>query len=164
MTTIGVDFKNKVIDIEGNKVKLQIWDTAGQEKFRALGPIYYRNANVGIIVIDITSIRSFEHVEEWIINFRRIAGNDALLIVAANKADMASERQVSDDMLNQWSEKTGMKWFLTSALDGTGIHEMFNYIADHLLRNSPHGVPISTPAARPNPSSNKNSENSGCAC
>lgn len=163
-TTVGAMFVMHLAQVGNEHVEMQIWDTAGQEKFRALGPIYYRNAHVGIIVIDITSLVSFQHIDEWITNFRKIAGNEALLVVAANKADMQMERQVSDDMLASWSANSGIKWFLTSAFDGTGIADMINFIAQHLMKSSAHGIPVSTPSARPTTTNSDTESSQGCAC
>ena len=130
--------------INNDRVEMQIWDTAGQEKFRSLGPIYYRSAQVGVMVIDVTAKQSFDHLEEWIDSFKRIAGRDTLMVISANKSDMVEERVISDEMISKWADDNKIKWFLTSAKEGTGIDPMFQFIAKYLYEHRTEGVPVST--------------------
>ena len=164
--TVGAMFVIYSECVNSERIEMQIWDTAGQEKFRSLGPIYYRSSQVGVIVIDVTSKSSFEHLEEWVDNFQRIAGQEALLVVAANKSDMGEEREVSDESMNAWSEANQIKWFLTSAREGTGIDTMFHYIANYLYENRTVGVPVATatvPLQKTQKADDDKTEKS-CAC
>ena len=91
--TVGIEFGAKTIDLEDfSKVKLQIWDTAGQENFKSITKTYYRSAAVAIVVYDITSKDSFEAISEWV-NECRMNGNSTLtLVLVGNKTDLVSER------------------------------------------------------------------------
>ena len=163
-TTVGAMFMMYSEVVHGDRIEMQIWDTAGQEKFRSLGPIYYRQAQVGVVVIDLTSRTSFDHIDEWIANFRKNAGQEALIVVAANKSDMSDERQIPDDAINAWSESNGIKWFVTSAKEGTGIDTMFHYIANYLSENKTAGFPITTVSAQVQEKKENNDSTKSCAC
>ena len=85
--TIGIDFKIKTVEIEGKKVKLQIWDTSGQERFDAITRQYYRGAMGIILVYDITFAKSFARTEKWIRNIQENAHNDVKKVLLGNKCD-----------------------------------------------------------------------------
>ena len=163
-TTVGAMFMMYSELVNNDRIEMQIWDTAGQEKFRSLGPIYYRQAQVGIVVIDLTSKTSFDHIDDWVDNFRKNAGQEALIVVAGNKSDKKEERQIPDDAINAWSESNNIKWFVTSAKEGTGIDVMFHYIANYLSENKTTGLPIATVSSQVQ-DKKENVENNGrCAC
>ena len=66
LSSIGVDFKSKDIMLKNQKIKIQIWDTAGHERFKTITTSYYRGANAIVIVYDVTERESFEHIEKWL--------------------------------------------------------------------------------------------------
>lgn len=75
-------------------MNLAIWDTAGQEKFHALGPIYYRSSNGAVLVYDITDEDSFQKVKSWVKELRKMLGTDICLVIAGNKTDLEKNRNV----------------------------------------------------------------------
>lgn len=83
------------MNIDGKRVNLAIWDTAGQEKFHALGPIYYRSSNGAVLVYDITDEDSFQKVKSWVKELRKMLGNDISLVIVGNKTDREKDRHVS---------------------------------------------------------------------
>ena len=85
----------KKLNIDGQHVNLAIWDTAGQEKFHALGPIYYRNSNGAVLVYDITDDKSFQKVKSWVKELRKMLGNEICLMITGNKTDLEKDRNVS---------------------------------------------------------------------
>lgn len=85
------------MNINGNRVNLAIWDTAGQEKFHALGPIYYRSSNGAVLVYDITDQDSFQKVKNWVKELRKMLGTEISLIIVGNKSDLEKERHVDRD-------------------------------------------------------------------
>ena len=93
-STFQASYQEKILNIGNNSVSLAIWDTAGQERFHALAPIYYRDSNAAILVFDITDRTSFSKVQHWIEELRKIVGKDIILVIAANKMDLESKRQV----------------------------------------------------------------------
>lgn len=126
--TTGSCFLLHKVDVGDKMIRLQIWDTAGQEKFRALGPIYYRNADVGIVGFSLCDMDSAREVETWLKIFLESAGNDTLLYLVGTKKD-AIPLTVNQESMRQIAEKHGMKFFTTSSLTGEGVAELFQEIA-----------------------------------
>ena len=93
--TIGVDFFMKSLTINEQMVKIQIWDTAGQEKYKSMVSSYYRGAHVALIVFDLTSHASFEALPSWVEIFFKNGPEQKNTILIGNKKDLVEERQVS---------------------------------------------------------------------
>jgi len=96
MATIGVDFAVKNVTIDGKKTKLQIWDTAGQEKIHTITTPYYPGADAILLVFDVTNPESFEHCERWLNEIRdnQYGGESANVLLVANKIDVKQEEQL----------------------------------------------------------------------
>ena len=131
--TIGVDFLMKSLIINGQTVKLQIWDTAGQEKYKSMVSSYYRGANVALIVFDITSHKTFDALPLWIENFYKNGPEQKNIILIGNKKDLEEDREVTQEEAKLFSETNNMIYFETSAKDGENIDYVFNYAAEKLL-------------------------------
>lgn len=126
--TIGVDFKTKVINIDGVNVKLAIWDTAGQERFRTLTPSYYRDAQGAILVYDTTKKNTFQKIDSWL-NELDIYGtrpNMAKMIVG-NKID-DPKREVSRDDGFRFAKKHRTMFVETSAKTSEGVRSAFEEV------------------------------------
>jgi len=124
--TVGVTFSIKMVRIEGQDVKVQIWDTAGQEIFRSITRSYYRDSACAIIVYDITDQSSFAKVEDWIRDVRNLAPSDCLLALVGNKLDLAAQRAVQTSDGQELADKHGLIFFETSAATGQNVQELFN--------------------------------------
>ena len=131
--TIGVDFLMKSIEINGKTVKLQLWDTAGQEKYKCMVSSYYRGANVALVVFDITNHDSFDSLPLWIENYYKNGPDQKNIILIGNKKDMVEERQVTQEEAELFSQTNNMIYFETSAKDGDNIDYVFTYAAEKLL-------------------------------
>ena len=131
--TIGVDFLMKSIEINGKTVKLQLWDTAGQEKYKSMVASYYRGANVALVVFDITSHESFDSLPGWIENYYKNGPEQKNIILIGNKKDMIEERQVTQEEAELFSQTNNMIYFETSAKDGDNIDYVFTYAAEKLV-------------------------------
>ncbi|XP_060140003.1 ras-related protein Rab-26 isoform X9 [Globicephala melas] len=94
ISTVGIDFRNKVLDVDGMKVKLQIWDTAGQERFRSVTHAYYRDAHALLLLYDVTNKASFNSIQAWLTEIQEYAQHDVVLMLLGNKVDSAQERVV----------------------------------------------------------------------
>ncbi|VDI48703.1 arginyl-tRNA synthetase [Mytilus galloprovincialis] len=94
ISTVGIDFRNKVVDVEGTKVKLQIWDTAGQERFRSVTHAYYRDAHALLLLYDVTNKASFDNIRAWLGEINEYAQEDVVIMLLGNKADMTGERMI----------------------------------------------------------------------
>jgi small GTP-binding protein len=136
VSTIGVDWMFKKMTVQENKqVKLQVWDTAGQERYRSITGAYYRDADAIIIVYDVSSKRSFEHVRDWA-NDVATHADQPLVFLAGNKVDVPSnERQVSTSEGKGLAEDLNMVHFETSSkADDDNLQVMFKQIADSILK------------------------------
>jgi len=114
-------------------VKLQIWDTAGQERFRTITSAYYRGAHGIIIVYDVTTYESFEHVEEWLNEVNRQASDSTLKLLVGNKSDLDEEKKVSPEEAQSFAEKLGMSFLETSAKNSTNVEAAFLTMAKQLI-------------------------------
>ncbi|XP_043463189.1 ras-related protein Rab-21-like [Leptopilina heterotoma] len=123
--TIQASYLKKKLNINGKRINLAIWDTAGQEKFHSLGPIYYRMSNGAILVYDITDKASFQKVKDWVKELRKMLGSDICLVIAGNKIDLEKERNVSSDEAEEYAGQVGASHFNTSAKLNQNIEEVF---------------------------------------
>ena len=132
--TIGIDFISQKMYIEDRVITLNLWDTAGQEKFKSLIPGYIKDSQTIIIVYDITSRESFESVELWMKDARALREEDkALIVLAGNKADLGEQdRQVSFEEGDNFAQQKGIMFFEISALNGFNVQVMFNEVAKKL--------------------------------
>jgi len=135
ISTIGVDFRFRTITIEKKTVKLQIWDTAGQERFRTITSAYYRGADGIIMVYDVTSSESFDHVEEWLSEVDRYANENTSKLLVGNKADLIEEKQVPEETAQRFADKLGISFLETSAKTSTNVDAAFLTMAKELIKN-----------------------------
>jgi len=135
MTSTGSSFvsKNIILD-ENNKVKLQIWDTAGQEKYRSLAKIFYQSTAVAILVYDITTKSSFEGIKNyWAKEIKNNSPSDIIIAVVANKSDNYLEQEVPTEEGKDLAKQLNAIFSSTSAKLGNGIDELFNLIAEKYI-------------------------------
>lgn len=134
ISTIGVDFRFRTITIDDKTVKLQIWDTAGQERFRTITSAYYRGADGIIMVYDVTSLESFDHVEEWLSEVDRYANESTSKLLVGNKADLIEEKQVPEETAQGFAEKLQIPFLETSAKTATNVDTAFLTMAKELIK------------------------------
>ena len=148
MSSIGVDFKSKQIEIDDRLIKMQIWDTAGHEKFRTITTSYYKSAHAIIILYDITEQASFEHIKNWMVEIDKFAKQGVLKVIVGNKKDLEDKRQVSKESAESLAEKYGVKYMEVSAKDNINIDELFldtvkTLLEKHLKQKS-NDIPMQT--------------------
>ncbi|KAI9300751.1 GTP-binding protein-like protein [Cunninghamella echinulata] len=131
--TIGIDFLSKTMYTNDNKpLRLQLWDTSGQERFRSLVPSYIRDSSVGIIVYDITNRDSFINTTKWINDVIAERGNDVILALVGNKVDSHDKRQISQEEAEKKAKQYNMIYLETSAKVGQNVKALFNKIGNSL--------------------------------
>lgn len=130
--TLGVDFYVHFLEVEpGVRVKLQFWDTAGQEKFRSVTRSYYRNSVGGLLVFDMTNRASFDHIKEWYNEVcERVQPHKVLFVLVSQKSDRDSdgERVVSREEAEKLAGQLGMPYVETSAKTGQNVREAFEIL------------------------------------
>lgn len=131
LTTIGVDFSFKTIAVENSNIKIQIWDTAGQEKFRSITQTYYRGSNVILLFFDLSDRKTFENIEYW---YRSIIENtnepNTQIYLIGNKSDLKEDIDITMKEINNVIKNTKMiGTFIISAKNDEGILDMFETIS-----------------------------------
>ena len=128
--TIGVEFGSRIVQFDQKaSVKLQIWDTAGSEQFQSVTRSYYRGAICAILCYDITRRVSFQNCVKWLEDIQSYGSEKALVILVGNKLDLKDRRQVSYEEGEKFAKMNNLIFFETSALDATGVEEMFSAAA-----------------------------------
>ncbi|KAK9473565.1 ras family-domain-containing protein [Dipodascopsis tothii] len=153
--TIAAEIGSKIVPVdEGVFIKLQIWDTAGQEHYRAVTRSYFRNATGCLLVYDVTRRETFEHVQEWLADLRAQADPEISVLLVGNKCDLAdSQRQVSVAEAREWAAANGLMDFVeTSAKTGDRVEEAYLQVAREIyykikggrfdLADKAHGIKI----------------------
>jgi Ras-related protein Rab-5C len=122
---IGASYTPKTVTVESVTVRLQIWDIGGQEKYRAMTPMYFHSARVGVVVYSVTDRDSFVAADEWITSLKENAESDVLIYLVGNKVDMESERAVSPEEGNAKAVEYNAEFMEASAKTGFGVHDLF---------------------------------------
>ena len=136
LTTVGMDFQDKIIDIEDKKVRLQIWDTAGQERFRNVTKSYFQSSHGFVLVYDITDETTFDKTNFWMDQIKLNGIENAKLILVGNKCDLINERKVSIEEGEKRAKDNNIKFFESSAKDGTNVNEMFFELGKLIYQDS----------------------------
>ncbi|XP_064625110.1 ras-related protein Rab-37-like isoform X2 [Lineus longissimus] len=132
ISTVGIDFRNKVVNVEGCKVKLQIWDTAGQERFRSVTHAYYRDAHALLLLYDVTSKPSFDNIRAWLSEINEYAQDDVVIMLLGNKADMTEGRVIKREEGEKLARDHNVAFMETSAKTGMNVELAFMAIARDL--------------------------------
>ena len=124
-STVGVEFGAKIIKIENKMIKAQIWDTAGEERYRSVTNAYYKGAKGAFVVYDITNKLSFESVEKWIQDLKINSDHNITLLLIGNKKDLEDKREVSKEEGEEKAKTFGLGFIETSACTGENIDKAF---------------------------------------
>ena len=133
MMTIGLDYRLKTMKLQnGQDVKLQIWDTAGQDRFRSITKNYYKGSNGIILIYDVTSLKTFENVKSWVSQIHEEISDKVVIYLVGHKVDMEEERKVTTEEGQKLAEELGVPFIETSAKSGLNIDEIFNDIVERI--------------------------------
>jgi Ras-related protein Rab-1A len=145
ISTIGVDFRFRTVKIENKVVKLQIWDTAGQERFRTITSAYYRGADGIVMVYDMTSMESFDHVNDWLKEVNRYAAPGTVKLLVGNKCDRINDRVVTSEQAQEFAADLGIPFLETSAKSAKNVEEAFITMAGQLIQQRVAAAGASSP-------------------
>ena len=135
LSTLGVDVKYKYVTLNNKKIRMNIWDTAGQDRFKTIAKNYYKGANAVIFVFDVNHKNTIEKIKFWINSVKDNSSKDIIEIIVGNKIDIEGKREVTKEQMKSLGQNVGMETFETSAKTGEGINEIFNYLVTNLIKN-----------------------------
>ena len=171
--TIGVEFGSKILPIKYDNqdynIKLQVWDTAGQESFKSITRSYYRDAAGVMLVFDISRRDTFEHLKNWLEDIKRYSNKDVNVILIGNKIDLEHKRRVSREDAEDFALNNGFKYIETSAKEYDNTYRTFeelayNVLDNHLKNNKNTGVKKGITLKSRDYYYMDKSENTDCCC
>jgi small GTP-binding protein len=130
--TIGLDFATRTVELSGSSVILQMWDPAGQEKFRSITRSYFRSSSAVFVVFDVTNRMSFCNIQGWMDDSTRLSPANAVHVVVGNKSDLVTTRVVGPEEAKAFADEHSLQYFETSALSGDRVEDLFLNIAQLL--------------------------------
>ncbi|KAH0800581.1 small GTP-binding protein [Histomonas meleagridis] len=129
MITIGAVFASLEREFNNEKYLIQIWDTSGQEKYKSLTPMYYRQSDIALLVYSINDEASFKKIDAWMKDIRQYAPQDCVVIIVSNKNDLEEkERIVPRDVGSAKAQSLGLEFVEVSAKSGMGIQDLLDMI------------------------------------
>jgi len=129
-----------MITIDGKQIKLQIWDTAGQESFRSITRSYYRGAAGALLVYDITRRETFNHLTTWLEDARQHSNSNMVIMLIGNKSDLEARRDVKKEEGEAFAREHGLIFMETSAKTAANVEEAFNNTAKDIYQKIQDGV------------------------
>jgi small GTP-binding protein len=139
-STVQAGFYSKKVETSQGMIELNLWDTAGQEEYHAVAPIYYKNAQAALLVYSVVHDTSFDRMVQWHAELRQILGNSVKIFVVANKIDLPG-RQVSPARGVEYANSIGCNHFEVSAKTGEGLDMLFRCVTEALVKDSAPGAP-----------------------
>jgi len=135
VSTIGVDYKIKIFDYQKTSelIKLQIWDTAGQDKFRAITKNYFRGSDGILLIYDTTCSKSFKNVRKWISQIKEALADEACIVLVGNKIDLEDKREVEKNEAQELSNEYNIKFIEVSAKNNKNIDVAFKALVDEMM-------------------------------
>ena len=135
-STTSPSFSKKIYEKEGKSICLNLWDTVGQERFRALGKNFYKDAYIICLVFDVTQRQSFENIKEvWYPDIKKNGEKYIILSIIGNKCDKFEDENVDENEVKSFAEEIGALCFLVSALNGNKIDNLFDTLAENYLNS-----------------------------
>ncbi|KAH0791442.1 small GTP-binding protein [Histomonas meleagridis] len=138
--TVGSAFVEYTEKIDNEQVSIQLWDTAGQDKYRSLCPVYFRNVNAAILVYDVTDQASFDALQYWMNFFHETAGAEVPVFIVGNKIDLEDDIVVDVPMGQKFAQEHGCLFFSTSAETGLNVEFLFQKVAETVYHNTDQSV------------------------
>ncbi|EDW75303.1 uncharacterized protein Dwil_GK20101 [Drosophila willistoni] len=124
-STVGIDFRLHTHKLSGHLVDLQLWDTAGEERFRSVGTTYYRGAHGIILVYDTTKRETFNNIDSWLLDIQRHAAEGVNIMIVGNKCDALGQRQVSQQTAAVFAAQLHVPFFEASAKSDLNVQDIF---------------------------------------
>ena len=131
MTTSGMDIKNASLEIQNKKLKVQLWDTCGQEKYKSITKTLFLKVQGILAVYDITNVESFTNLKNWI-NTIKEDGNQMKMMIVGNKSDLDAQRAVKKEEAIKYAQEEKIDYIETSCKTGENIKEAIDDLAEQI--------------------------------
>ncbi|KAH7825708.1 Rab1c [Monocercomonoides exilis] len=166
VASIGVDFKIRTISIGGKTIKLHLWDTAGQDRFRTIISQYYRGANGIIIVYDVTNRDSFNSIQSWLNEIETFGCEKVSRLIVGNKSDLNSKRVIPFTLGKQLADSVGIPFLETSAKTSMNVEAAFETMVEEVMKVyvTPEEDRNTVKPEKPPEDLGENSTSGGCSC
>lgn len=138
--TLGAALTKITFETFSGSISFQLWDTAGQEQFRSLVPVYYKGAVAAIIVFSLTDLQTFIHVDGWIEQLKLHADPDIKMLVVGNKLD--DDIKLNPDSIHEWAATRNIQVLLVSAKTGENIEDLKDYMVSHFKKPPEREKPV----------------------
>ena len=135
MTTSGIDLKTTDIEIKNKKIHIQLWDTAGQEKYKAITKNLFLKVMGALIIYDITNEASYNNLKSWVKLIKEECGKHMQLIILGNKSDLNDERKISKDEAINYAKEQNIEYIETSSKTGENVKKAVTMICENILEN-----------------------------
>ena len=136
MSTAGIDLKSGSIIIKNKKIRIQIWDTAGQEKYKAITKNLFLKVMGALIVYDITNENSFYNLQSWVSMVKEECGKHMQIVIVGNKSDLDSKRAISKEEVLNYAKEQKVEYIETSSKTGENIIKAVALLSEQILENS----------------------------
>ena len=139
MSTNGATFTTKKKEFKDSNgrskhISFEMWDTAGQEKYRSLAKMFFKEASVALIIYDITHLKSFEEIKNyWMALVKENSPKNIIMYIVGNKSDLIAKEVIKEEVAREYARSEKVRFYLTSAKDRIGIEELFNEIGNIYL-------------------------------
>ncbi|KIP02012.1 hypothetical protein PHLGIDRAFT_20547 [Phlebiopsis gigantea 11061_1 CR5-6] len=148
--TLGHNTVSRDMTIEGQRLNVLVWDTAGSEQFRAITPSYYRRADGALLVYDITDTKSFEALPSWFADVRKYAKENVSVVIVGHKLDKESDRRISYQQGHRYAQEQDCPFFEASAATTAGVEDAFQALLKKVAQNTdvppqPESIPLNIP-------------------
>jgi small GTP-binding protein len=147
-STVKAGYYGKKIDTSAGMIELNLWDTAGQEEYHAVAPIYYKGAQAALLVYSVVDDGSFDRMQQWHQELRQILGTAVKIVVVANKVDLPG-RVIPASRGVEYAQSIGCTHFEVSAKTGQGLDMLFNYLGEELVKAKAAAPAMAAPKRRP---------------
>jgi len=143
MTTSGMDLKTSSIVVKNKKIRVQLWDTAGQEKYRAITKNLFLKVQGALVVYDITNDNSFTNLKTWVKSIKEECGKSMQMIIVGNKCDLDDERVIEKEKALEYAEEEKVEYIETSSKTGENVQKAISQLCEKVLENNEMGAEFS---------------------
>ena len=167
LATAGLELITKDEIIDNKTIRIDLWDTAGNEKFHSLTTGFFKNAEGIMVMFDVTTLTSFENVRNWTESIKThlsLEANNIPVIIIGNKIDL-KEREIKTEDANKYCRELGFKYFETSAKTGENVDLTVKYLVKEVIKKKQFKInDIIIPPGNKDPNGKKDKNEDGCIC